>query len=176
METENMNSREHKIVVAVDESEESMHALSWCLGNLSSQNANNTLVLLYVKPQPVHSTFDAAAYMFSSDVVGSMEKYGAKMVNSVMQRAEAVYRNFQTNAHIVRVVGKGDPKNVICNTVEKLKADTLVIDVRIYLTHKLNPLFDNCSISISRVSTLLGSVSDYCAKHVECPVVIVKKS
>lgn len=24
--------------------------------------------------------------------------------------------------------------------------------------------------------TILGSVSDYCAKHVECPVVIVKKS
>ncbi|RXI02510.1 hypothetical protein DVH24_002588 [Malus domestica] len=127
MEAEKIKSREHKIVVAVDESEESMHALSWCLGNLSSQNANNTLVLLYVKPQPVHSTFDAAAYMFSSDVVGSIEKYGTEMVNSVMQRAEAVYRNFQTNAHIVRVVGKGDPKNVICNTVEKFKADTLVM-------------------------------------------------
>ncbi|CAN6561590.1 unnamed protein product [Malus baccata var. baccata] len=161
MEAEKMKSREHKIVVAVDESEESMHALSWCLGNLSSQNANNTLVLLYVKPQPVHSTFDAAAYMFSSDVVGSIEKYGTEMVNSVMQRAEAVYRNFQTNAHIVRVVGKGDPKNVICNTVEKLKADTLVMGSHGYGFFK---------------RTILGSVSDYCAKHVECPVVIVKKS
>ncbi|TQD80067.1 hypothetical protein C1H46_034352 [Malus baccata] len=136
MEAEKMKSREHKIVVAVDESEESMHALSWCLGNLST-------------------------YMFSSDVVGSIEKYGTEMVNSVMQRAEAVYRNFQTNAHIMRVVGKGDPKNVICNTVEKLKADTLVMGSHGYGFFK---------------RTILGSVSDYCAKHVECPVVIVKKS
>lgn len=60
-EGEHMKNRENKIVVAVDESEESMHALSWCLGNLSSsKNTSNTLVLLYVKPPPVHSTFDAA--------------------------------------------------------------------------------------------------------------------
>lgn len=58
--------RESKIVVAVDESEESMYALSWCLSNLLSRNAiadanNTTLVLLYVKPPPpVYSSFDAA--------------------------------------------------------------------------------------------------------------------
>lgn len=57
---------ESKIVVAVDESEESMYALSWCLSNLLSRNAaaaanNITLVLLYVKPPlPVYSSFDAA--------------------------------------------------------------------------------------------------------------------
>lgn len=38
--------------------------------------------------------------MFSSDVVATMEKYGTDMVNSVMQRAEAVYRNFHTNVYI----------------------------------------------------------------------------
>lgn len=53
---------ESKIVVAVDESEESMYALSWCLRNLFSEDPiDTTLVLLYVKPQsPVHSSFDAA--------------------------------------------------------------------------------------------------------------------
>ncbi|KAH0978163.1 hypothetical protein GBA52_027882 [Prunus armeniaca] len=161
-EGEHMKNRENKIVVAVDESEESMHALSWCLGNLSSsKNTSNTLVLLYVKPPPVHSTFDAAGYMFSSDVVATMEKYGTDMVNSVMQRAEAVYRNFHTNAHvhIERMVGRGDPKDVICNTVEKLRADTLVMGSHGYGFLK---------------RTLVGSVSDYCAKHVGCPVVIVK--
>ena len=63
-------SMNKKIVVAVDESEESMQALSWCLGNLSSQKATATatsssaatsLVLLYVKPPPpLHSSYDAA--------------------------------------------------------------------------------------------------------------------
>lgn len=43
-----------KIVVAVDESEESMHALSWCLSNLfpHTTTTTTTLVLLYVKPPP----------------------------------------------------------------------------------------------------------------------------
>ncbi|XP_062026799.1 universal stress protein PHOS34-like [Rosa rugosa] len=158
-----------KIVVAVDESEESMHALSWCLGNLSSQkataaaNTSTSLVLLYVKPPPpLHSSYDAAGYMFSkNDVVAAMEKYGNDMINSVMQRAEAVYKNFNVNANvnIERVVGSGDPKDVICSAVEKLRADTLVMGSHGYGFFK---------------RALLGSVSDYCAKHVECPVVIVK--
>lgn len=163
-----------KIVVAVDESEESMQALSWCLGNLSSQKATATatsssaatsLVLLYVKPPPpLHSSYDAAGYMFSKkDVVAAMEKYGNDMIHSVMQRAEAVYKSFNVvNANIVnieRVVGSGDPKDVICNTVHKLRADTLVMGSHGYGFFK---------------RALLGSVSDYCAKHVDCPVVIVK--
>lgn len=56
-------NKDRRIVVAVDESEESMYALSWCLTNLLSQEAkskaktnnitiNNTIVLLYVKPPP----------------------------------------------------------------------------------------------------------------------------
>ncbi|ESR57719.1 hypothetical protein CICLE_v10022542mg [Citrus x clementina] len=95
-----MNTNERRVVVAVDESEESMHALSWCLNNLFSPDTNNTLVLLYVKPPlPVHSSFDAAGYIFSNDVIKAVEKYASESVNSVMNRAEAVYRNFQNNVN-----------------------------------------------------------------------------
>ncbi|KAL7200349.1 hypothetical protein ACSBR1_032304 [Camellia fascicularis] len=63
MEKEKMMEEERRIVVAVDESEESMYALSWCLRNLLSQNtkgSTTTLVLLYVKPPlPVYSSLDA---------------------------------------------------------------------------------------------------------------------
>ncbi|KAL5560989.1 hypothetical protein UlMin_030736 [Ulmus minor] len=159
--------RESKVVVAVDESEESMYALSWCLSNLISQKAaaaapaNTTLVLLYVKPPPpVYSSIDAAGYLFSNDVIGAMEKYTSELVQSVMKRAEAVYRNFRTEMNIERMVGRGDAKDVICHTVEKLKADTLVMGSHGYGFFK---------------RTLLGSVSDYCAKNVKCPVVIVKQ-
>lgn len=60
-----MVKKEKRIVVAVDESEESMHALSWCLTHLipadELSSGNSTLVLLYVKPPPpVFSFFDAA--------------------------------------------------------------------------------------------------------------------
>lgn len=42
--------KERKILVAVDEGEESMYALSWCLKNVISENSKDTLILLYVKP------------------------------------------------------------------------------------------------------------------------------
>lgn len=50
---------ERRILVAVDEGEESMYALSWCLKNLAFQNSKDTLLLLYVKPPRVtYSAFD----------------------------------------------------------------------------------------------------------------------
>ncbi|KAE8009371.1 hypothetical protein FH972_005811 [Carpinus fangiana] len=150
---------ERKIVVAVDESKESMYALSWCLSNLVSHSSKNTLVLLYVKPPPVYSSYDAAGYMFYSDAVVALKKYGTDMVNSVMERTDAIIRNYGTNINVERITGSGDAKDVICSTVGKLEADTLVMGSHGYGFFK---------------RALLGSVSDYCAKNVKCPVVIVK--
>ncbi|CAN1353012.1 Universal stress protein A-like protein [Linum perenne] len=164
------SEEERVVVVAVDESEESMNALSWCLNNLvSNQNSHRssadvvppTVVLLYVKPPPpVYPSFTAAAYMFNNDVIATMEKHSAEMVRGVMRRAEAVYRKFQNHVRLERAIGSGEPKDVICKTVNQLEADTLVMGCHGYGFIK---------------RALLGSVSDYCAKNVKCPVVIVKR-
>ncbi|KAF7818146.1 universal stress protein A-like protein [Senna tora] len=92
-----------------------------------------------------------------------MEKYGKDLVNSVMERAEAICRDLHTHNQIKmeRVVGSGDAKDVICGAVQKLKADTLVMGSHGYGFFK---------------RALLGSVSDHCAKHAKCPVVIVKRT
>ncbi|KAF5726365.1 universal stress protein A-like protein [Tripterygium wilfordii] len=159
MEGVNMKKKEqHRIVVAVDESQESMYALSWCLSNLVPRSPDCKLVLLYVKPPPpVYSSIDAPGYLFSNDLIANLEKYGTDLVRSVMERAEAVYRNF--NIDVERVVGSGEAKDVICNAVKRLEADTLVMGSHGYGFLK---------------RAFLGSVSDYCAKNVKCPVVIVK--
>lgn len=47
------NGKARKILVAVDESEESIYALSWCITNIIHQNSKDTLILLYVKPPRV---------------------------------------------------------------------------------------------------------------------------
>ncbi|KAG4170100.1 hypothetical protein ERO13_A12G125600v2 [Gossypium hirsutum] len=160
MEAVNMKKKDPKIVVAVDESDESMYALSWCLANLISQTSTSNLVLLYVKPSPpVYSSLDAARYMFSTDVIVALEKYGSDMVNTVMRRAEAICRKSTTKINVERIVGSGDAKDEICNIVGKIKADTLVMGCHDYGFFK---------------RAILGSVSDHCAKHVKCPVVIVK--
>lgn len=57
-----MEKNERKIMVAVDESQESMYALSWCINNLISDN--NKLVLLYVKPPSAVYSLDAAGFTF----------------------------------------------------------------------------------------------------------------
>ncbi|KAF5741532.1 universal stress protein A-like protein [Tripterygium wilfordii] len=158
MEGVDMKKKEQRIVVAVDESEESMYALSWCLSNLVSHTPDCKLVLLYVKPPPpVYSSIDAPGYLFSNDLIATLEKYGTDLVRSVMERAEAVYRNFSID--VERVVGSGEAKDVICNAVKQLEADTLVMGSHGYGFLK---------------RAFLGSVSDYCAKNVKCPVVIVK--
>nr|VDC63245.1 unnamed protein product [Brassica rapa] len=157
-------TKERKIVVAVDESEESMEALSWSLDNLFPYGSNNTLILLYVKPPlPVYSSIDAAGesrFIVTGDPVAALKKYEHELVESVMARSRTVYQDFESDINIERRVGRGDAKEVICNAVQKLKADMLVIGTHDYGFFK---------------RALLGSVSEYCAKRVKCPVIIVKK-
>ncbi|XP_057782206.1 universal stress protein A-like protein [Salvia miltiorrhiza] len=155
---------ERKVVVAVDESEESMYALSWCLTNLLSpknNNPNTTLILLYVKPPiPSYSSLDLTGFLFAGDAIASMERYSRDLANSVMQRAEAVCNRCNTTVQVEKKVGSGDAKDVICVAVDKLEADILVMGSHDYGFFK---------------RALLGSVSDYCAKHVKCPLVVVKR-
>ncbi|CAJ2629046.1 unnamed protein product [Trifolium pratense] len=149
-------------MVAVDESEESMYALSWSITNLISDTNNNSkLMLLYVKPPSAVYSLDSAGYIFSNEAIEALEEYSAKLAKSVMKRAEAICRNFDaTNINIEKVVGTGEAKNVICNAAKKLEADTLVMGSHGYGFFK---------------RALLGSVSDYCVKNAKCPVVIVKQ-
>lgn len=59
-----MAKKERKILVAVDESKESMFGLSWCITNLISDTTNVRLVLLYVKPTPAVQSFVATGLFF----------------------------------------------------------------------------------------------------------------
>jgi hypothetical protein len=50
-----------RIVVAVDEGEESAHALAWCLANVVSPAGGDTLVLVHARrPRPVYAAMDSA--------------------------------------------------------------------------------------------------------------------
>ncbi|KAG2402924.1 uncharacterized protein HKW66_Vig0248070 [Vigna angularis] len=57
-------------------------------------------------------------------------------------------------------VVEGDPRNVLCDAVEKYHAAVLVVGSHGYGAIK---------------RAVLGSVSDYCAHHAHCTVMIVKK-
>ncbi|CAI9105482.1 OLC1v1004412C1 [Oldenlandia corymbosa var. corymbosa] len=138
MDTESSSDDEKKmmnkrIVVAVDESEESMYALSWCLHNLIQfshqnkyENENINLVLLYVKPPPpVYSSLDAPGYFLGGNEIATMEKYSKDLATSVMCKAEMICRDFDIK--VEKKIGTGEAKDVICLAVDKLRADMLVM-------------------------------------------------
>ncbi|XP_027353036.1 uncharacterized protein LOC113863599 isoform X1 [Abrus precatorius] len=88
-----MTTKERKIMVGVDASQESMFALFWCITNLIADTPNVKLVLLYVKPPPLLHSFNVAWNMFPSYFVSAVEKHGKDLANSVMERAGNIYKN-----------------------------------------------------------------------------------
>jgi hypothetical protein len=50
-----------RILVAVDEGDESVQALRWCLGTFAAAARGDTVILLYVRPAPpTYSVLDAS--------------------------------------------------------------------------------------------------------------------
>ncbi|KAI4301708.1 hypothetical protein L6164_034959 [Bauhinia variegata] len=151
---------ERRILVAVDEGEESMYALSWCLKNLVSQNHKDTLILLYAKPaRAVNTGLDGTGYLFSSDVTATMERYSQEVADCVVEKAKKLCKNLP-EVKVETRVENGDPRDVISEMAEKLAADVLVMGSHGYGLIK---------------RAFLGSVSNHCAQNVKCPVLIVKK-
>ncbi|GAA0147845.1 hydrolase [Lithospermum erythrorhizon] len=160
---------ERRILVAVDESEESSYALSWCLENIVSSSSQNkdSLILLYAKPpRTLYPTLDgtgaAAGYILSSDVMESMERYNNEVAASVLDKAKRECSSVLNNDEIkVETMAEyGDPRDVICQVAERMNVDVVVMGSHGYGL-------------IQR--TFLGSVSNHCAQNLKCPVLIVKK-
>ncbi|KAG1338788.1 putative Universal stress protein A-like protein [Cocos nucifera] len=154
---------ERRMVVAVDESEESTYALQWCLRNLihpagEGATARNTLILLYARPPPpAYSPLDGTGYLFSDEVTASIDKYSKDLAVSVMERARNVCKNY-SNIKVEEKVRVGDARDVICEMVRKLGADLLVVGSHGYGFIK---------------RAFLGSVSDHCARNAKCPCAVI---
>lgn len=153
-------AKERKILVAVDESEESTYALSWCVENIITGNSNDTLILLYsIPPRAVYSSLDGKGYLFSSDILATMERYSNEVAQCVMEKAKRACKDLN-GVKVETIVEHGDARDVICQAAEKLHVDMLVMGSHGYGVIK---------------RAFLGSVSNHCAQNVKCPVLIVKK-
>ncbi|XP_078160072.1 universal stress protein PHOS32-like isoform X2 [Carex rostrata] len=160
-----VESEGRKIVVAVDGGEESTFALQWCLRNFVSSSATtssprDTLVLVYARPYPpVYSAMDGTGVLFSEEITASLDKYSRDLADSVMNRAQKICKDYN-NVKVDVKVTQGDAREVLCGTVEKIKADVLVMGSHGYGFIK---------------RALIGSVSDHCSKNAKSSVVIVKR-
>lgn len=144
--------------MAVDEGEESKYALSWCLKNVVHQN--DLVILLYAKPpRVVYTAMDGTGYMFSTDIVSSMERYSNEVAQSVMEKATRLCKDL-TDVEVETRIENGDARDVICQVAEKSHVDLVVMGSHGYGIIK---------------RAFLGSVSNHCAQNLKCPVLIVKK-
>uniref|UniRef100_J3LN17 UspA domain-containing protein n=1 Tax=Oryza brachyantha TaxID=4533 RepID=J3LN17_ORYBR len=166
-----------RILVAVDEGDESVHALKWCLASFAKRGGGavppDTIILLYVRPPPpTYSVLDASVQRLlasnHSEFRSPIDRISGDLVLALQEVGDG------EADHEMKVevkVAVGDARNVICQMVDKLGADVLVMGSHGYGLFKR-------SLERSRFQSqklaLLGSVSDYCVRNANCPVLIVK--
>ncbi|XP_042452744.1 uncharacterized protein LOC122037365 [Zingiber officinale] len=149
------------IVVAVDDSEYSFHALRWTLLRFfSSAAAGSTLPfkLVVVHARPAPTSIISLSATGAPDMLSVVKADLTKISLQVIAKAKEMCL-----AHSVRDVEcevlEGDARIVLCQAVEKHHAEILVMGSHGYGAIK---------------RAVLGSVSDYCAHHADCNVMIVK--
>ncbi|XP_058762369.1 universal stress protein PHOS34-like isoform X2 [Vicia villosa] len=146
------------MIVAIDESEHSAYALKWTLDHFfNNNNPVFKLVLLHARPSATSSV--GLAGPGAAEVLPIVDSDLRKIAARVVESAKQLCVKKSVNDVIVEVV-EGDARNVLCDTVEKYHASILVVGSHGYGAIK---------------RAVLGSVSDYCAHHAHCTVMIVKK-
>ncbi|KAK1268159.1 Universal stress protein A-like protein [Acorus gramineus] len=169
MATEEMKKKQ-KVMVAIDESECSHHALEWALDNLrdsilsspssASVAEERTLIVYTAQPLTNLSYLTAASYGSAPpELVRSLQENQKKIALALLEQAKEICAKRGVVAETITEAG--DPKEAICEAVDKLKVNLLIMG-----NHGRGP--------IRRV--FLGSVSNYCVHNAKCPVLVVKKT
>ncbi|KAJ8752150.1 hypothetical protein K2173_003758 [Erythroxylum novogranatense] len=149
--------------VGMDYSSTSKAALRWAATNLV--DASDRLILIIVQPSKADHTRKKLFGDTGSPLVPLEEfreinyskQYGLTYDPEILDILDSVSRD--KGAKVVAKVYWGDPREKLCDAVEDLKLDCLVVGSR-----GLGPL--------KRV--LLGSVSYYVVSNASCPVTVVK--
>ncbi|KAH9623581.1 hypothetical protein KSS87_013185 [Heliosperma pusillum] len=162
-----MSTQLRNVVVAVDGSNESMNALRWALHNVSVRLLDGgSFVVLHVQSPPSISVginpgsipFGGASYDVEVPAFkAAIEDHQRRITDAILQEALKICaeNNVIVKTHVV----VGNPKRKICEVVDEIHADLLVMGNRAFGRFK---------------RMLSGSVSKYCSLQASCPVIIVK--
>ncbi|KAA8529148.1 hypothetical protein F0562_034053 [Nyssa sinensis] len=159
MEVQGTIGNKTKVMVAIDESGCSHYALEWALQNLRHSLDNSDLVIFTAQPVADYSYIYASSFGATPpNLINSIQENHKKVALAVLERAKEICGKKGIIAETITEVG--DPKVAICEAVEKLNIQLLVLG-----SHGRGAL----------KRALLGSVSSYCSNNAKCPVLIVKK-
>ncbi|KAK6931516.1 UspA [Dillenia turbinata] len=164
---ETVGNGEKKVMVAIDESEDSYYALLWVLDNLGDSISKTPLVIFKAQPPPnYHYVFAAvlgAARMYSHvsatpEFVNSMQEQERKVSMGLLEKAKTLCASRGIQAETYTEIG--DPKQAILDAVNKYNVSLLILG-----NHGISKL----------KRAFIGSVSNYCVQNAKCPVLVVKR-
>jgi nucleotide-binding universal stress UspA family protein len=137
------------VVVGVDGSTESVHALRWAASYASATGASVTAMLSWHYPSAVGTAPGYAPREISAEVRESMQE--------VLDKATGEVFGSPAPASVTTKVAYGHPANTLVEESEH--ADLLVVGNRGHGKF---------------TGMLVGSVSIHCVSHALCPVVVVR--
>uniref|UniRef100_A0A5B6YXR7 UspA domain-containing protein n=1 Tax=Davidia involucrata TaxID=16924 RepID=A0A5B6YXR7_DAVIN len=159
------------VIVAVDGSEESMNALKWALDNLklrspAPDSAGGSFVILHVQSPPSIAAglnpgdipFGGPSDLEVPAFTAAIEAHQGRITKAILAHALQICTDKNVRVEVKTQVVVGDARDKICEIVEDLHADLLVMGSRTF--GPIRRMF-------------LGSVSNYCSNNAQCPVMIV---
>ncbi|CAH9067989.1 unnamed protein product [Cuscuta europaea] len=135
-------------------------AFEWTLNKIVRSNTSYFKLLLLHVQVPDEDGFNDMDSLFASPQDFKNMRHRDKI------RGLHLLEYFVNRCHELEVsceawIKKGDPTEVICHEVQRVQPDLLVVGSR-----GLGPF--------QRV--FVGTVSEFCVKHAQCPVVTIKRS
>ncbi|XP_023638256.1 uncharacterized protein LOC17887055 isoform X2 [Capsella rubella] len=151
-----------KVMVAIDESKNSFDALQWAVEHLrdvisaepETNQEGGLLTLVHVHPTYLQYIYPSGG---TDSVPEQVRKAREESTTNLFTRALEICRGKMVKTETM--ILEGDPKEMICQAVEQTHIDLLVVGSR----------------GLGMIKrAFLGSVSDYCAQHARCPILIVR--
>eukprot|EP00249_Psilotum_nudum_P001021 c13278_g1_i1 orf=246-803(+) len=159
-----MQSGHRKIAIAVDLSDESAYAVRWAVENYL--RPDDMVILLHVQSTAVLygadwgaidqivDTSDGESQQMIEGDFDALTSYKAAHLAKPLDDAQILYR--------IHIVKDHDLKERICLEVERLGVNSVIMGSRGFGATK------------KTFKARLGSVSDYCVHHCDCPVIVVR--
>ncbi|KAG5240407.1 hypothetical protein OIU76_013792 [Salix suchowensis] len=155
---EGKSGEKKKVMVAIDESENSNYALEWTLEKLRDTIADSDVIIFTAQPKfDLGSVYASTFGAVPVGLITSLQENQKKIASILLDKAKDKCAKYGIVAETVKEIG--DPKYAICEAVEKLNIELLVLG-----SHNRGPV----------QRAFLGSVSNYCVNNAKCPVLVVK--